>query len=141
MTAPYTGSCNCGAVTATIPGEPLFIRQCWCRQCQKAAGGGATNNALFMTEGMTVSGEVAWSGYTAESGNHIEHGFCPQCGTPIFGRNSARPGGWVVRLGFLDGDHGLRPGAAIWLDEAPEWAVIDPALEPFRRQPPMPRKT
>ncbi|MCT2400779.1 GFA family protein [Novosphingobium mangrovi (ex Huang et al. 2023)] len=138
MTASYKGSCNCGAVTATFEGEPAWARQCWCRQCQKAAAGGATNNALFSIEGMVLNGEVSWSGYTADSGNTVEQGFCPQCGTPIFGRNSARKGSWVVRLGFLDGDHGIRPTTAIWLDEAPEWAVIDPELEQFRRQTPPP---
>ena len=136
MGAPYSGSCNCGAVTATIGSEPIWVRQCWCRQCQKAAAGAATNNALFPTDAMTLNGEVRWQGYTAESGNRVEQGFCPTCGTPIFGRNSARQGSWVVRLGFLDGEHGLSPSTVIWLDEAPEWAMIDPKLEQFQRQPP-----
>jgi hypothetical protein len=125
-------------VTATFEAEPVWARQCWCRQCQKAAAGSATTNALFPTEGMTLSGDVTWNGYTAESGNTVEQGFCPTCGTPIFGRNSARKGSLVVRLGFLDGDHGIRPTAVIWLDEAPEWAVIDPELEQFQRQLPPP---
>lgn len=138
MTAPYSGSCNCGAVTVTISAEPVWVRQCWCRQCQKAAAGSATNNALFATDAMTITGDVAWKGYTAASGNTVEQGFCPSCGTPIFGRNSSRQGSWVVRLGFLDGDHDLKPTTAIWLEEAPEWAMIDPALEQFTRQPPPP---
>ncbi|WP_067734646.1 GFA family protein [Novosphingobium naphthalenivorans] len=138
MTAPYSGSCNCGAVTVTISAEPVWVRQCWCGQCQKAAAGSATNNALFATDAMTVNGDVAWKGYTAASGNTVEQGFCPSCGTPIFGRNSSRPSSWVVRLGFLDGDHDLKPTTAIWLEEAPEWAMIDPALEQFTRQPPPP---
>lgn len=141
MAAPYSGSCNCGAIKATIDVEPMWVRQCWCIQCQKAAAGSATNNALFATKALDIAGDVAWRGYTAASGNSIEHGFCPSCGTPIFSRNSSRQGAWVVRLGFLDGDHGLKPGAAIWLDEAPEWALIDPSLEQFAGQPPLPPRT
>jgi Uncharacterized conserved protein len=139
--APYSGSCNCGAVKATFGAEPVWVRQCWCIQCQKAAAGGPTNNALFFVKTMELTGDVAWAGYTAASGNEIEHGFCPTCGTPVFGRNSSRQGAWVVRLGFLDGDHGLKPGSAIWLDEAPKWAVVDPAIEQFAGQPPLPPAT
>ena len=43
-----------------------------------------------------------------------------------------------LRIGFLDEGHGLRPTVAIWLDDAPDWAVIDPAMEQFARQPPAP---
>jgi hypothetical protein len=41
-----------------------------------------------------------------------------------------------VRLGFLDAGHGLMaPSVAIWTDDAPDWAAIDPRLE----QPPTAR--
>ena len=49
--------------------------------------------------------------------------------------SSARPNVRVVRLGVLDEGHGLRPDMAIWTDEAPDWAVIDPAMEQCARQP------
>ena len=34
----------------------------------------------------------------------------------------------VVRLGVLDQPHGLKPTAAIWTSEAPDWASLDPAI-------------
>lgn len=132
----YNGSCNCGAITATLDGEPLWVRQCWCRQCQKAAAGSATTNALFMTDAITLSGNLDWFTYRSDSGNTIEQGFCPSCGTHVIGRNSARGKACVIRLGFIDPPHALIPTSAIWLDDAPDWAMIDPKLEQFRRQPP-----
>lgn len=138
MGAPYSGSCNCGAVTATIDAEPAWVRQCWCRQCQKAASGSATTNALFPSDAIKLTGEVRWNGYIAESRNTIEQGFCPNCGTQIFGRNSARLGALVVRLGFIDPPHDLRPSSTIWLDEAPDWAKDGGTVELFPRQPPPP---
>ncbi|MCJ2181873.1 GFA family protein [Novosphingobium sp. 1949] len=140
MTTPYHGRCTCGAVSLTIAAEPLWVRQCWCRQCQKAASGNATVNALFTTAAMTITGTPGWKGYRAASGNTIEHGFCADCGTPLFGRNSSRPDSWVVRLGVLDAGHALAPTGAIWTEEAPAWAMIDPALENWPRQPPPPAK-
>ena len=138
MPAPYTGACACGAVTATIAGEPVGTRQCWCRQCQQVAGGGPTHNAMFATADLALSGETATHSYVAASGNTLTHHFCPACGTPVMSQASARPQFRTVRMGFLAAGHGLAPAMAIWTDDAPDWAVIDPTLERFARQPPAP---
>ncbi len=136
--AHYTGHCSCGAVRLEIAAEPVAIRQCWCRQCQRIAAGGPTNNAMFRTEDLSVSGDLAASGYVAASGNTLSQWFCPGCGTHIMGESSARPQFRTVRIGVLDQSGDLAPTAAIWTDDAPAWAVIDPALEQFPRQPPPP---
>ena len=134
----YTGRCACGAVSAVIEAAPVAVRQCWCRQCQQLAGGGASTNAMFPTDAMKLEGQLSWHSYIAASGNTIYHGFCAGCGTPVLGYSSARPQFRAFRVGFLDEPHGLRPQMAIWTDDAPDWAVIDPALEQFPRQPPAP---
>jgi hypothetical protein len=138
MGAPYTGSCTCGQVTATISGEPIAVRQCWCRQCQKLTGGAATANAMFLLKDIEMSGELADSGYTAASGNTYRQLFCPKCGNPVMGDSSGRPHARVIRLGFLDEGHGLKPTAAIWLSEAPDWAEVAEGVERFDAQPPPP---
>ena len=138
MPAPYKGKCACGSVTATISAEPVRVGQCWCRQCQQSAGGGATNNAIFETPSVTIEGDLARHSYRAPSGNTVHHDFCPTCGTPVLNTTKARPQFIGFRLGFLDESHGLKPAVAIWTSEAPDWAVIDPALERYERQPPPP---
>ncbi|WP_100865875.1 GFA family protein [Novosphingobium kunmingense] len=138
MAAPYSGRCGCGAVTLRIDAEPLASRQCWCRQCQAIAAGGPTNNAIFPAEAVEIAGNRASSSWTAASGNTLTHSFCPACGTQIYAQSSARPTLKTVRLGVIDAPHGLRPLTIIWTDDAPDWAVFDPALERFERQPPPP---
>ena len=123
-----------------IDGKPIATRQCWCRQCQQIAAGGPTNNAMFKTEAVTISGDLGWHDYVAASGNTLHQGFCPKCGSPVVAWSSARPYLRTVRLGVLDRGHGLSPAMAIWTDEAPEWALIDPSLESHPRQPPTPPK-
>jgi hypothetical protein len=135
----YGGRCGCGAVTLAITGEPISTRQCWCRQCQRIAGGGPTHNAIFRTADITITGTLDKHGYTAASGNAIAQSFCAACGTPVMGQSSARPDMRAIRLGMIDQPHDLKPQIAIWLDDAPEWATIDPALERFPGQPPPPR--
>ena len=134
----FTGRCACGAVTAVIEADPIAVRQCWCRQCQQLAGGGASTNVIFPSEAVALEGELATHSYIAASGNTIYHQFCGKCGTPVLGHSSARPHFRVFRVGFLDEPHGLKPQAAIWTDEAPAWAVIDPGLDQYPRQPPAP---
>lgn len=135
----FTGQCACRAVTARISADaPIAVRQCWCRQCQQASAGAATTNAMFPTESVALDGTLATHAYVANSGNTLTHFFCPACGTAVMAQSSARPHIRTMRLGFLDEGHGLRPQMAIWTSEAPAWAVIDPALARFDRQPPPP---
>jgi hypothetical protein len=138
MAAPYSGSCACGQVSVTISAEPVATRQCWCRQCQQLSGGGPTHNAMFEAAALALTGRTAGNSYVAASGNTLTHEFCPECGTPVLGRSSARPQFRTIRIGLLDPDHGLAPTMAIWTEDAPNWALIDPALERHERQPPAP---
>jgi hypothetical protein len=135
MPAPYTGRCVCGAVTARFTSEPIATRQCWCCQCQQLAAGGPTQNAIFATEHVAIEGALASSAWQAASGNTLTFYFCPSCGTQFYAQSSARPHLKTIRLGAIDEPHGLRPDVAIWTEEAPIWAVIDPALEQWPQQP------
>jgi hypothetical protein len=114
------------------------VRQCWCRQCQQTAAGGPTNNAMFLFADIELTGDLGERQTPAASGNTLSQFFCPACGTPVYGQSSARRHMGSFRLGFLDEGHGLRPDTVIWTDDAPDWAVIDPALEQYPRQPPPP---
>jgi hypothetical protein len=134
----HAGRCACGQVTLQISGEPVTTRQCWCRQCQHLAGGGPSHNAMFRSEDVQIEGRLAQHSYVAASGNTLTQWFCPSCGNHIYGQSSARPQFRTVRFGVLDQPHGLRPRMAIWTEAAPPWAVIDPTLEQFQRQPPPP---
>ncbi len=134
----YTGHCACGAITATMQGEPFGVGQCWCRQCQRIGAGSASNNALFQLVDVTVTGELTVHTYPAESGNTSIQSFCQSCGTPILGQSSGMPQVVAVKLGIVDEPHDLRPAVVMWTSEAPAWAVLDPALPQFPKLPPMP---
>lgn len=134
----YTRRCACGKVTLAISGHAIQVRQCWCRQCQQIATGGPTHNAIFRSEDVAIDGALATHGYVAASGNTLTLWFCPSCGSHVYGQSSARPQFRTVRLGMIDEPHGLKPQVAIWLEDAPDWAVIDPAFEQYPRQPPAP---
>lgn len=125
----HTGQCLCGQVTFSINAEPVGSRMCWCRDCQRIASGSATVNALFPAEAVHYSGEISTFRMVADSGNTVERGFCPQCGAQLYS-NTIEPSGAPIRIrvGTLDNPEDYEPQAAIWIDSAPEWAVLDPDL-------------
>ena len=124
-----TGHCFCGQVRYSIQAEPIAARMCWCRDCQYIASGSATVNVLFPDEAVRFEGVITTLVKTADSGNTVERGFCPTCGSQMYSR-TIEPAGMPIRIraGTLDNPELKAPEAIIWTDSAPAWAVLDPAL-------------
>lgn len=133
-----TGSCFCGQVRYTIDADaPLGTGTCWCRDCQKIASGSPTNNAFFPEDAVRFEGELGRIEKIADSGNKVERGFCPKCGSQMFSR-TLEPQGMPIRIrtGTLDDPELAPPKVVIWTASAPSWAVIDPDLPQFEQGPP-----
>lgn len=130
------GSCKCGAVRITTQTDPIVTRACWCRDCQKLTGGGATHNAFFRTEDVAIEGEVRWHDVESDSGNTLSRGFCPKCGCPALVQSHARRHLIGIRIGMFDNTDALGPKSMIWIDSAPSWAHFDPEMPTEARQPP-----
>lgn len=138
----HTGQCLCGAVKLSIHAEPLGARMCWCRDCQYIASGSATVNVLFPAEAVRYDGAFSTYEMVADSGNKVERGFCPTCGAQLYSK-TLQPAGLPmrVRAGTLDRPDLVPPGAIIWTDSAPAWAVLDPALPHHPKGPDTPPVT
>lgn len=109
---------------------------CWCTDCQRIASGSATVNVLFPEADVKYEGELSTIRLTADSGNVVERGFCPQCGSQMFSRTINPPGlPMRVRAGTLEDPELLSPQAVIWADSAPAWVVFDPKLPRHGRGP------
>lgn len=133
----HTGRCFCGQVRYSIDAEPVGARTCWCRDCQYIASGSATNNALFPEDAVTFTGEVATIEKIADSGNRVERGFCPKCGSQLYSRTLEPKGAPIrIRMGTLDDPCLMAPQSVIWTSSAPAWAVIDPRLPQFPKGSP-----
>ena len=133
----HAGHCLCGQITFTATAEPIGARQCWCRDCQYIASGSPTVNVLFPAESVTYSGDLTTLRLVADSGNTVERGFCPTCGSQMYSR-TVEPAGTQpirVRAGTLDNPQLRAPQAYIWVDSAPAWAVFAPDLPKFSKGP------
>jgi hypothetical protein len=118
-----TGHCNCGAVRFEISETPTSASYCHCTRCQRRTGAAASPQAAIPEDSLRfLAGEdhVRWW----QPPDGFAKGFCPTCGSHLFSRppGADRPGS--VRLGVLDGEHGIRPNRRHHIETAAHWEPI-----------------
>ncbi|HEX3886523.1 MAG TPA: GFA family protein [Phenylobacterium sp.] len=123
MSAPYTGGCLCGQVRWLARAEPINVRLCHCRLCQRATGGPYFARALFHDPDVERSGQTTrWA-----SSSRLHRLSCTACGTPVFAEPQDGP--WIaVALTTLDDPATLAPGSHIWVSSKLPWTMIDDGL-------------
>jgi hypothetical protein len=120
------GGCLCGAVRFKAGGEPLNVRICHCRLCQKAMGSPFFARALFDQSALTVQGDTA----RYASSDALDRVFCKACGTRLFGW---RKNGTVasVALAVFDDRNAFAPTEHIWVSEKMDWVKLDDGLPQY----------
>ncbi|MGF9562440.1 GFA family protein [Neorhizobium sp. JUb45] len=106
----HTGGCQCGALRFRIDGKPSQSSICHCRMCQKAFG--AYYAPLVSTRGATFVWTRGAPKYF-QSSNHVQRGFCDNCGTPL---TYEAMGGIAVSAGALDDPSSLPPSMQYGLE-------------------------
>jgi hypothetical protein len=116
----YAGGCLCGQVRWEATAEPINVRQCHCRNCQRATGGAFFARALFMDDDVERTGNTTrWA-----SSERLHRLSCTRCGTPVFAEPQDGP--WIaVALTTLDDPSALTPGSHIWVSRKLPWVHID----------------
>jgi hypothetical protein len=124
------GGCLCGAVRFTTEGEPINVRICHCRRCQKAMGSPFYARALFEPKTVTISGDAA----SYPSSEALDRVFCPTCGTRLFSR---RTNGTAIgiALATFDDRNAFAPTEHIWVSEKIAWVEIKDGLPQHQRGP------
>jgi hypothetical protein len=120
------GGCLCGAVRFKAEGEPLNVRICHCRNCQKAMGSPYFARALFPQTALTVEG--ATSRYPTSP--RLERVFCPKCGTRLFAWRTDGSVAGVALAGF-DDRNAFQPTEHIWTSSKMDWVRIDDGLKQY----------
>jgi hypothetical protein len=133
-----TGGCLCGAIRYETSASPVFSGNCHCRDCQQISGS-AYMPMIFVPEAsVTISGEVSYFVKTGDSGKQVTRGFCPTCGSQLFGKPEIVPGVLAIRAGSLDNPALYQPQMDIYVASAQPWDVMNPDLPKFP-QLPMPK--
>jgi hypothetical protein len=129
MSAPFLGSCACGAIRYSADGEPLFSMNCHCRDCQRETGSGYTAVLAVRSATFRVTqGTPKYFELTADSGHTTTRAFCPDCGSPLFGLPGISPDMVTIRAGSLDDPSVFRPAQDIYTASAQPWDYMNPDL-------------
>ena len=139
MTEKYfaTGSCLCGKISYTIAAPPRVMSQCHCADCRKGTGTGHASNAFFKQTDVHIKGEPSSYESVADSGLTVTRYFCPDCGSPLFGKLDSLKNVLAVAVGSLDDNSWFKPGAIVYNKYKPHWDVMDPDKTVFEEMPPV----
>lgn len=120
----------CGAVRFKAHGQPINVRVCHCRMCQKAMGSPFFARALFEQQSLSIHGETA----RYASSTALDRVFCKTCGTRLF---SWRTNGTVagVALATFDDRNAFAPTEHIWISEKLDWVRLDDTLPQYPEGP------
>jgi len=133
-----SGKCLCGAVSYTCEVDPVFSGNCHCNDCKKSSGSGYAPTLFFPEDSVSVSGEVKYYDRQGGSGKTVSRGFCPQCGSQLFGKPGVMPGVLGIRAGSLDDVSAYTPQSDIFTSRAAAWECMDQDLPRFPDMPPPP---
>ena len=136
MELPLTGGCACGAIRYSCTGEPFYIGNCHCRDCQQATGSGYFAAVAIQAVDFAITqGEPKWFEKKSNEGTVMQRGFCTDCGSPLFLINGAMPEARVVYAGSLDEPSQYTPSRDIFVSSAQPWDIMSPDIPKDDKMP------
>lgn len=116
------GRCHCGAITYEAEIDPAKVLVCHCTDCQTLSG--TAFRVSVPSEGDSfrfLTGRPKIYVKTAESGNHREQAFCPDCGSPICASAAGGKPPLSIRVGTIRQRDELIPRKQVWFRSAQRW--------------------
>ena len=90
---------------------------------------------LFQKTSLKFFGEVSSYSHTADSGSAMTKRFCPNCGSLLFGNNSAKSNVVSIRAGTVDQLDLIKPVVNVFMDSKVPSTSINENLKQASRMP------
>lgn len=116
-----TGGCLCGSVRIEATGQPYRVGICHCLDCRKHHGALFHASAIFPGSAVKIDGEPR---------EYAGRGFCPRCGSSVFGRSGDEV---EVNLGALDEPDRFQPTYELWTCRREAWLPRFPTRHLYER--------
>ena len=131
----FSGKCLCGKVTYRCHTEPKTIFNCHCEDCRRATGSVFGTNLFVPEDKVEIFGKVSSYSHTSDSGSTMTKRFCPNCGSLLFGKNSAKFNVLSIRAGTVDQLDLIKPVVNVFMDSKIPSTSIDQNLKQAPRMP------
>lgn len=132
------GGCLCGEIRYEILGEPMFVSQCCCKDCQKATGTGHTTIIGIRGDQLQMSGTPKTFTNAGDSGGSVTRHFCGTCAGRLYTTGDMPGDMKIVQAGSLDDPNQVTPVNAIYVKDKPVWDMLDPNIPHFEGMPERP---
>ena len=131
----FSGKCLCGKITYKCDAEPKAIFNCHCEDCRRATGSVFGTNLFVPEEKVEIFGEVSSYCHTSDRGSAMTKLFCNNCGSLLFGKNSAKINVLSIRAGTVDQVDLIKPAVNIFMDSKIPSTSIDKNLKQASKMP------
>jgi hypothetical protein len=112
-------------VSIAVNGPIYSMFMCSCQDCQKATGTGHSAVAIVDPADVTIDGITKSFARSADSGATFTRTFCPECGTPLFGKSSRAPDAIMLPIGLFGADAPwLKPNQLIFSRSHRAWDTV-----------------
>jgi len=129
------GRCYCGALRFKAEGDPMFMGQCHCRECQYISGGSPSVVIAMPEAGFAYTKGTPKAFRRNDLPSPATREFCGECGTHILAKAPALPGMLVIKAGTLDDPSVVTPMMAINLIDKQSFHLIPEGIPTFERFP------
>jgi hypothetical protein len=86
-------------------------------------------------QALKITGNYKEFATPSASGNIMNRGFCPECGTALFGRNSGSDSIRPVNACTLDDPSIYQAHMDFWVSDAQPWDIMNPEIDKFNENP------
>jgi hypothetical protein len=84
--------CACGALSATVDGDPVRLSICHCLDCKRRTGSAFAWTATYAAADVAVEGAFRTYQRGSDDGYWARFHFCPNCGGSVAYEIERRPG-------------------------------------------------
>ncbi len=131
----FSGKCLCGMVSYNCHSEPKAIFNCHCTDCRRATGSVFGTNLFIPENKVDIQGKISTFTHTSDSGSTMTKLFCPNCGSLLFGKNSAKPNVMSIRAGSVEQVDIIKPMINVFMSRKVPSTPIDDNLKQAPKMP------
>jgi len=125
--------CQCGALSASLPGPSDQIVACHCHACQRRSGSPFGLIAYYPRSEVILRGDPASFTRQGDSGADFTSFFCPGCGTTLWCTVGIKPGVIGIPVGTVEGAATLAPVRSVWEQSMHPWVTMPADIPHFAK--------
>jgi hypothetical protein len=132
MRLSMKAQCQCGQLTALLPGPTPAVVACHCTCCQRRSGSPFGVLAYYPAGQVVISGEAKRYSRPTASGGRFETLFCPECGSTIAATAPKHPTMIGIAIGAIADPAFQPPVRSVWEASMHLWVKMPEDVQHFR---------